>query len=118
MCISGYKLDDGTKAGLPGWTVTITNATGYTDSVQTGPDGKYEFCGLAPGITYTVTETPQDGWLSVTNPVLNVPLSCTSNSENQNFTNLKVVASINIKKYTNERTQILPPVPTYLPADL
>ncbi len=45
LCISGYKIDDCTDAGLSGWTVTLTNGT-YTVSTSTNETGYYEFCGL------------------------------------------------------------------------
>jgi uncharacterized repeat protein (TIGR01451 family) len=44
-CISGYKKDNCTGAPLPGWNITLTNATGTTSQL-TGQDGKYEFCNL------------------------------------------------------------------------
>jgi large repetitive protein len=87
LCISGYKIDDCTKAGLPGWTVTLTNGT-YTVSQTTDGTGKYQFCGLMPG-AYTVRETVKSGCAAPTSPVLNLTLPCNANLTNQNFTNSK-----------------------------
>ncbi|MGV8175267.1 MAG: carboxypeptidase regulatory-like domain-containing protein, partial [Methanothrix sp.] len=47
-CISGYKIDACTNAGLPGWTVTLTNGS-YSVNTSTNRTGFYQFCGLAPG---------------------------------------------------------------------
>ena len=48
LCISGYKLDECSKAALPGWKITLTNGT-YTANKTTDSNGWYQFCGLAPG---------------------------------------------------------------------
>jgi len=89
LCVSGYKLDDCTKAGLPGWTITLNNSS-YTVSTMTDSNGFYEFCNLVPG-EYTVTETLEDGWTS-TGPIeLDVTLPCGGNLTNQNFTNQKLL---------------------------
>ncbi|MEI6105171.1 MAG: SdrD B-like domain-containing protein [Methanothrix sp.] len=85
LCISGYKLDDCTKAGLSGWTVTLSNGS-YTVSQTTDGSGKYQFCGLSPS-TYTVWETIKSGWSPSTTPFLNVNLI--TNLINKNFTNSK-----------------------------
>ncbi len=86
FCISGYKKDNCDSA-LPGWNITLTNGS-YTKSVLTDGTGKYEFCGLAPGV-YTLTEEPQTGWVSVSAPGT-VTLVC-DNATYQNFTNQKLL---------------------------
>ncbi|MCX6676664.1 MAG: hypothetical protein NTU95_01800 [Methanothrix sp.] len=96
LCISGYKLDACTKAGLPGWTVTLSNGT-YTVSKTTDVTGRYEFCGLMPG-AYTVRETIRSGWIASTSPVLSLNLLCNANLTNQNFTNTKTLCISGYKK--------------------
>jgi large repetitive protein len=58
----GYN---GTDAGIPGVTVTLTgvdvNSNPVTLTAVTGPDGTYSFDNLVAGI-YTVTETQPFGW--------------------------------------------------------
>ena len=88
LCISGYKKDNCTGAPLPGWNITLQNATGTT-SQFTGPDGKYEFCNLKPG-DYTITEEDRSGYTAVSVVANPVTLNC-SNITNQNFTNQKLL---------------------------
>ncbi len=86
-CISGYKIDSSTGKGLLDWNIALENATG-TITAKTGPDGKYEFCNLAPG-SYRLTEEMLPGYIvvqKVSNPVI---LSC-ENIANKNFTNKPV----------------------------
>lgn len=89
-CISGYKLDGSTGAGLPGWNITLTNASGSI-TAQTGPDGRYEFCNLRPG-SYSLTEEIVPGYLVVQRVFNPFPLGC-ENITNKNFTN-KFVPSL------------------------
>ncbi len=83
-CISGYKIDGSTGAGLPGWNITLSNASGSV-TTETGPDGKYEFCNLRPG-SYSLTEEIVPGYLVVQRVFNPFTLSC-SNITNKNFTN-------------------------------
>jgi len=83
LCISGYKLDDCTNAGIENWLITLNN---NTTSNLTGSDGKYEFCNLVPG-RYTLTEETKDGYISSGPISLDVNLPCGSNLTDQNFTN-------------------------------
>lgn len=83
-CISGYKIDSSTGAGLPGWNITLTNASSSI-TAQTGPDGKYEFCNLLPG-SYSLTEEIVPGYLVVQKVSNPFTLSC-DNITNKNFTN-------------------------------
>jgi len=96
-CISGYKADACTKATLPGWNITLTNAT-HTVSQLTGPDGKYEFCNLKPG-DYTIAEEVRSGYGAITTVSNPVNLSC-KNITDQNFTNQKLLC-INGTKYND-----------------
>ena len=89
LCISGYKLDDCTKAGIAGWLITLNNSS-YNTSILTGSDGKYEFCDLVPG-DYTITEETKDGYISSGTVSLDVTLPCTGNLTDQNFTNTKLL---------------------------
>ncbi len=89
MCISGYKLDDCTRLGLPGWNITLTNGT-YTNSTTTNATGYYQFCGLVPG-QYNLSETLKDGYQSGTGPSNPVTLLCSENLTNQNFTNIQLM---------------------------
>jgi hypothetical protein len=87
-CISGYKKDNCGDSPLAGWNITIINSTGYSATDTTGTDGKYEFCGLAPG-NYTLDEELKQGWMQVIAPP-EIVLNC-SNITNQNFTNQKLL---------------------------
>lgn len=89
-CISGYKIDGSTGAGLPGWNITLTNASGSV-TTETGPDGKYEFCNLRPG-SYSLTEEIVPGYLVVQRVFNPFTLGC-ENITNKNFTN-KFVPSL------------------------
>ena len=84
-CISGYKINSSSGAGLPGWNITLTNASGSVMK-QTGPDGRYEFCNLLPG-GYSVCEELKDGWKNITPTCISVPLGCNDSNDN-NFTNV------------------------------
>ena len=77
--VTGRKFDDanhngvqdGTEAGIPDWTITLTRASslfgdqpaGQTYTTATGADGSYTFAlnDIGPG-TYTVTEAFRDRW--------------------------------------------------------
>jgi hypothetical protein len=84
-CISGYKLDNCTGEGLADWTITLTKPDASTATCTTAADGSYSFCGLAAG-TYSVAETLQDGWVSVS-PISIGPITLGPSSTNNNFTN-------------------------------
>jgi len=84
-CITGYKINSSSGAGLPGWNITLTNASGSVMK-QTGPDGRYEFCNLLPG-GYSVCEKLEDGWKNITPTCISVPLGCNDSNDN-NFTNV------------------------------
>jgi len=84
LCISGYKINSSTGAGLPGWNITLTNASGSV-TAKTGPDGKYQFCNLLPG-SYSLTEEIVPGYLVVQKVSNPFTLGC-ANITNKNFTN-------------------------------
>ncbi|HPT18622.1 MAG TPA: SdrD B-like domain-containing protein [Methanothrix sp.] len=67
LCISGYKLDDCGKTGIPGWNITLTKPEGSTATATTNETGYYEFCGLHPG-EYSLSEESRDGWTTVFSP--------------------------------------------------
>ncbi len=98
LCISGYKLDDCTNAGIENWLITLNNSS-YTTSNLTGSDGKYEFCNLMPG-SYTLTEETKDGYISSGPISLDVTVPCGSNLTDQNFTNQALLCISGHKKNT------------------
>ena len=96
-CVSGYKLDACTKEGIPGWNITLNNSSGSWTK-QTGSDGSYEFCNLAPG-EYTITEDIRSGYMPTGEISIDIELNCT-NLSNQNFTNQKLLC-IGGRKYND-----------------
>jgi len=61
--ISGYKLDECTGAGLPGWTILLCSdpaCTSVLESTTTNASGYYVFS-VTPG-TYYVHEVLEPGW--------------------------------------------------------
>ena len=95
-CVSGYKLDACTGTGIEGWQITLNNSS-FTDTRTTDANGKYEFCGLAPG-EYILNETLNPGWTKISAPTA-VTINCT-NVTNQNFTN-QALWCIGGHKYNN-----------------
>jgi carboxypeptidase family protein len=59
VSIDGTVYDEGTWAGLQGWTVTISGPV--SSSTVTDASGHYLFSGIPAG-TYTVCEVVQSGW--------------------------------------------------------
>ena len=64
LCLSGHVFDKTTGKGLEGWTVTITDSEGNTQTVTTDATGRWRICGLKDD-TYTVCENPEPGWTQV-----------------------------------------------------
>jgi hypothetical protein len=66
---NGDGIENGTDAGLVGWTVALLNASNSVlATTTTGFNGYYSFLNLAAG-TYRVRETPPSGWAqSTANP--------------------------------------------------
>ena len=84
-CISGYKINGSSGLGLAGGNITLRNASGSV-MMQTGSDGRYEFCNLLPG-SYTVCEELKDSWKNITPSCITIPLGCNDSNDN-NFTNV------------------------------
>jgi hypothetical protein len=95
-CVSGYKLNE-TGVGLAGWTINVTNVTSGVEvgSNVTAATGFWQVCNLPAG-TYTVCETPQNGWIAV-DPAdgCNESIELTNaDITNVNFTNRECNGSI------------------------
>ncbi len=58
---NGNAAKDAEEPGLEGWTINLKNGGIIFATTTTGPDGVYEFTGIAPG-SYTVEEVAQPGW--------------------------------------------------------
>lgn len=94
--ISGYKLDNATGLGIPGWEIVLFNESSEIAETITDEYGFYVFSGVPFG-TYTVEEELETGWMNVT------PLSVgnlTLNETNPvigdvNFINERMTGSIN-----------------------
>ncbi len=86
-------VQDPTQAVIPGATVTLTNsATQTKQSVQSGPEGTYQFRELPPG-SYTVTVTANGFQQSVQSNVVlaaetprNLDIALTTGQESQSVT--------------------------------
>jgi hypothetical protein len=87
--ISGYKLDNATGLGIPGWEMALSKGNSESmEETQTNESGFYIFTGL-PFDTYTVTEELKPGYFNIT-PVSQDDLVINENNpniENVNFTN-------------------------------
>ncbi|MGB0385606.1 MAG: SdrD B-like domain-containing protein [Ardenticatenaceae bacterium] len=59
--VNGNGQKDLSEAGLEGWEITLTDASGNVLTRTTDVNGNYSFMPLAAG-TYTVTEVQQAGW--------------------------------------------------------
>ena len=106
LCINGSKINNCTGAGIAGWGIYLYDATGKNiAATQTDRNGRYSFCGLAPG-QYRVCEEERDGYIPVAyinhssasclpesctcdvcNNCIPVILDCKSSEEN-NFENI------------------------------
>ncbi|OPX77807.1 MAG: Cna protein B-type domain protein [Methanosaeta sp. PtaB.Bin039] len=76
LCVSGRKINDCTGEGLSGWTIRVFDSSGELEGTTiTGPDGRWEICGLLPG-SYNVREELKPGWHNVTDITRVVVLSC------------------------------------------
>jgi hypothetical protein len=86
--ISGFKINNATGSGIPGWNITLINSTMQT-SVSTGADGSYNFMNLVNG-TYNVTEETKFGFTNVSPTTVKATVNG-SDIMNINFTNQVVV---------------------------
>jgi hypothetical protein len=76
ICIDGYKYNFADDSGIPGWEITLKDASGAViGTAMTDADGKYSFCDLEPG-TYTVCEEEKDGWTPVGDTCIEVETGC------------------------------------------
>jgi large repetitive protein len=92
--ISGYKRDQETGSGLPGWNITLYGASGGTllARSETDANGFYSFINLLPG-EYTVNETLKEGYIIISPPggSYNIILDVNNLSiQNVNFTNAAI----------------------------
>jgi uncharacterized surface anchored protein len=89
-CIEGYKVDNCTRLGLPGWNVTVRNVAGApVGTAVTNATGWYRVCNLTPG-SYDVCEDLKQGWMNVSPVCQNVTVDDT-NRTGVNFTNTKLL---------------------------
>ncbi len=88
--ISGFKINGATGSGIPGWNITITNAT-MQKSMQTGADGSYKFTDLVNG-NYNVSEEMKPGFTPV-GATFHLETIADQNITNVNFTNMPVTAN-------------------------
>jgi uncharacterized surface anchored protein len=92
FCINGYKIDEQTGLGLPGWNISVMDESGENlGTAITDQNGFYQVCGLIPG-NYTVCEETQPGWINLTPSCVDVTLPC--NDLTVNFTNLQTFGQI------------------------
>ncbi len=72
--LDGDGVRDPGEPGIPGVTVTLTDAQGRVVTTTTDANGDYSFTDLPPG-TYTVTITPPPGYTPTTAVSYSVTLS-------------------------------------------
>lgn len=87
--ISGYKLNNATGLGLPGWLMTLSNESVINiHNMSTDGSGFYIFTGL-PFDTYSVAEELKPGWVNITPTSVGDLVIDEDNLdiENVNFTN-------------------------------
>jgi len=88
-CLSGYKIDGCTGAGLPNWNITVSNATRQWDATTDG-NGFWQICNLENNDSYTVCEVMKPGWAQTSSPVCYNETLAGINITNLNFTNQKL----------------------------
>ncbi|MCX6678554.1 MAG: hypothetical protein NTU95_11525 [Methanothrix sp.] len=78
LCLGGRKINNCTGEGISGWTIHVTNASGFSRDVATNDTGYWLLCGLSSG-TYDVCEELYD-MLNITPLCYSVDLGCTNNT--------------------------------------
>ncbi|OGV08464.1 MAG: hypothetical protein A2499_04710 [Stygiobacter sp. RIFOXYC12_FULL_38_8] len=99
---NGIKDESELLLGLSGWTITLTMGAVQMTAI-TGTNGAYCFNNLPAG-TYTLTETPQDGWLQTFPPspgVHTITLAVGQSVENIDFGNKRLLGSISGTKFND-----------------
>ena len=95
--VSGFKINNSDKAGLPGWNITLSNSTmPIIDSTVTDNNGSYKFTNISNG-AYTVSEEIKPDWMNVT-PFSREIIVNYDDINNLNFTN-RPVDRYNISGY-------------------
>jgi protocatechuate 3,4-dioxygenase beta subunit len=91
--INGDGIQNGTDAGLAGWTIQLDkDANGTVDATTiTGAGGAYSFTGLAAG-TYRIREVNQAGWIQTTVNPADITIVSGVNSTGNNFGNFQLGA--------------------------
>jgi hypothetical protein len=88
-------IQDPGELGIPGTVITITDPTGDSVTLTTGPDGSYSTT-VAPG-TYTITETQPSGFgVSTTPSVIASAVVPQAGLTNQNFGDAKAAIIGNV----------------------
>ncbi len=102
--VSGTKFEDlnangirdPNESGLAGWNITINGTdsiTGTTvnQTTTTDANGNYNFAGLTAG-TYTISETPKDGWVQTapTTSIYTVTITSEAVITGQDFGNFHI----------------------------
>jgi PKD repeat protein len=88
-CIEGYKIDNCTGMGLPGWTIVVNEDGSPVGNAVTNSSGYYSVCNLTPGI-YEVCEQVQSDWVNVSPRCQYVTIT-EANRTNINFTNTRLL---------------------------
>ena len=103
LCIKGRNINDCNGSGLAGWTINLYNETqSKIATTTTNATGGYLFCGLVPG-EYTVCEEVKDGWMNVSDPCIDIVLTC-DDSMGNDFGNQKLmcISGYLLDYFTNE----------------
>jgi uncharacterized repeat protein (TIGR01451 family) len=72
---SGDGIQDAAEGGLPGVVITLTNSVGLEITTTTDADGSYIFDDLSLDLIYTVTVSPQPGFVLTTPGVQSTTLT-------------------------------------------
>jgi protocatechuate 3,4-dioxygenase beta subunit len=100
--VNGDGRKDNGENGLSGWTITLSMGA-VQMTATTGADGSYCFNNLPAG-TYTLSETPQNGWRQTypaSPSTQTVTLAAGQNVVDLNFGNKRTLGSISGKKFND-----------------